>query len=449
MLDNLGSRFQEIFKKVRGHGKLSESNIKDALREVKMSLLEADVNYKVVKDFTAKIQEKAIGTDVLKGINPGQQFIKIVNDELVELLGGTNARLTKGVRNPTVLMLAGLQGAGKTTFAAKLGNYLKKQGEKVLMVGADVYRPAAIKQLQVLGEQTGIEVYSEENHQDAVGICERGLAKAKELGSTYMIIDTAGRLHIDEKLMDELKEIKRLTRPQEILLVVDAMIGQDAVNLAESFNNVLNIDGVVLTKLDGDTRGGAALSIKAVVGKPIKFVGVGEKIDDIELFHPERLVSRILGMGDVVSLVEKAQSAIDEEDAKSLEEKIRTQKFDLDDFLKQLQNIKKLGSLGSILKMIPGMGQIGDLAPAEKEMKKVEAIIQSMTKEERKKPEILKASRKQRVAKGSGTEVADINRLLKQFEQMKAMMKMFSGGKMPSLPSFGGFKGGKGGKFPF
>lgn len=449
MLDNLGSRFQEIFKKVRGHGKLSESNIKDALKEVKMSLLEADVSYKVVKDFTAKIQEKAIGTDVLKGINPGQQFIKIVNDELVELLGGTNARLTKGVRNPTVLMLAGLQGAGKTTFAAKLGNYLKKQGEKVLMVGADVYRPAAIKQLQVLGEQTGIEVYSEENHQDAVGICERGLAKAKELGSTYMIIDTAGRLHIDEKLMDELKEIKRLTRPQEILLVVDAMIGQDAVNLAESFNNVLNIDGVVLTKLDGDTRGGAALSIKAVVGKPIKFVGVGEKIDDIELFHPERLVSRILGMGDVVSLVEKAQSAIDEEDAKSLEEKIRTQKFDLDDFLKQLQNIKKLGSLGSILKMIPGMGQIGDLAPAEKEMKKVEAIIQSMTKEERKKPEILKASRKQRIAKGSGTEVADINRLLKQFEQMKAMMKMFSGGKMPSLPSFGGFKGGKGGKFPF
>ena len=443
MLDNLGSRFQEIFKKVRGHGKLSESNIKEALREVKMSLLEADVNYKVVKDFTAKIQEKAIGTDVLKGINPSQQFIKIVNDELVELLGGTNARLTKGVRNPTVLMLAGLQGAGKTTFAAKLGNYLKKQGEKVLMVGADVYRPAAIKQLQVLGEQTGIEVYSEENHQDAVGICERGLAKAKELGSTYMIIDTAGRLHIDEKLMDELKEIKRLTRSQEILLVVDAMIGQDAVNLAESFNNVLNIDGVVLTKLDGDTRGGAALSIKAVVGKPIKFVGVGEKIDDIELFHPERLVSRILGMGDVVSLVEKAQSAINEEDAKSLEEKIRTQKFDLDDFLKQLQNIKKLGSLGSILKMIPGMGQIGDLAPAEKEMKKVEAIIQSMTKEERKKPEILKASRKQRIAKGSGTEVADVNRLLKQFEQMKAMMKMFSGRKMPSLPSKGGFKSGK------
>lgn len=445
MLENLGSRFQEIFKKVRGHGKLSESNIKDALKEVKMSLLEADVNYKVVKDFTNKIQEKAIGTDVLTGINPGQQFIKIVNDELVELLGGTNSRITKGVRNPTVIMLAGLQGAGKTTFAGKLGNFLKKQGEKVLMVGADVYRPAAIKQLRVLGEQTGIDVYSEEENKNAVEICEKGLAKAKELGATYLIIDTAGRLHIDELLMEELKEIKKIVKPQEILLVVDAMIGQDAVNLAESFNGVLNIDGVVLTKLDGDTRGGAALSIKAVVGKPIKFIGVGEKLDDIELFHPDRLVSRILGMGDVVSLVEKAQSAIDEDDVKSLEEKIRTQKFDLNDFLKQLQNIKKLGSLGSILKMIPGMGEIGDLAPAEKEMRKVEAIIQSMTKEERKNPDILKASRKQRIAKGSGTEVADVNRLLKQFEQMKNMMKMFSGGKFPSFP--GGFK--KNGRFPF
>lgn len=449
MLDNLGSRFQEIFKKVRGHGKLSESNIKEALREVRLSLLEADVNYKVVKDFTTKILEKSVGTDVLKGINPGQQFIKIVNDELVELLGGTNSRLTKGVKNPTVLMLSGLQGAGKTTFAAKLANYLKKQGESVLMVGADIYRPAAIKQLQVLGEQIDVPVYAEEKTKDAVAICERGLEKAKELKSTYMIIDTAGRLHIDEKLMDELRDIKKAVRPQEILLVVDAMIGQDAVNLAESFNNVLSIDGVVLTKLDGDTRGGAALSIKSVVGKPIKFVGVGERIDDIELFHPERLVSRILGMGDVVSLVEKAQSAIDEEDAKSLEEKIRTQKFDLNDFLKQLQNIKKLGSLGSILKLIPGMGQIGDLAPAEKEMKKVEAIIQSMTLEERKKPEILKASRKKRIAMGSGTEVSDVNRLLKQFEQMKEMMKMFSGGKMPSFPGFPGMKGGKGGRFPF
>ena len=449
MLDNLSSRFQEIFKKVRGHGKLSESNIKDALREVKISLLEADVNYKVVKNFINSVREKAVGTDVLKGINPGQQFIKIVNDELVELLGGTNSRLTKGVKNPTVIMLAGLQGAGKTTFAAKLGNYLKKQGEKVLMVAGDVYRPAAIKQLQVLGEQTGIEVYAEEENKNVVEICEHGLNKAKDIGSTYMIIDTAGRLHIDEQLMQELDDVRKKVRPQEILLVVDAMIGQDAVNLAESFNKVLSIDGIVLTKFDGDTRGGAALSIKSVVGKPIKFIGVGEKIDDLELFHPERVVSRILGMGDVVSLVEKAQNAIDEDDAKSLEEKIRTQKLDLNDFLKQLQNIKKLGSLGSILKLIPGMGQIGDLAPAEKEMKKVEAIIQSMTHEERKKPEILKASRKQRIASGSGTQVSDVNRLLKQFDQMKSMMKMFSGGKMPSFPSFpGGFKGGKG-RFPF
>lgn len=447
MLENLGNRFQDIMKKVRGHGKLSESNIKEALREVRMSLLEADVNYKVVKDFVTKIQDKAIGAEVLTGINPGQQFIKIVNDELIELLGGTNSRLTKSAKNPTVIMLAGLQGAGKTTFAGKLAKYLKKQGEKPYLIGADIYRPAAMKQLEVLAQQVGVDVYFELGSNDAVGICERGLQNAKEVGATYLIIDTAGRLHIDEKLMEELKEVKKVVRPQEILLVVDAMIGQDAVNLAQSFNNALSIDGVVLTKFDGDTRGGAALSVKSVVGKPIKFVGTGEKIDDLELFYPERLASRILGMGDVVSLVEKAQEAIGEEDAKSLEEKIRTQKFDLDDFLKQLQNIKKLGSLGNILKMIPGMGQIGDLAPAEKEMKKVEAIIQSMTREERKKPEILKASRKLRIAKGSGTDVSDVNKLLKQFEQMREMMKMFSTGKFPQLPGMGGRKGGM--KFPF
>ncbi len=447
MLDNLGGRFQEIFKKVKGHGKLNEDNIKAALKEVRLSLLEADVNYKVVKDFVNRIKEKAIGEEVMTGINPGQQFVKIVNDELVELLGGTNARLTKAPKAPTVIMLAGLQGAGKTTFAAKLAKFLKKQGEKPYLVGADVYRPAAMKQLQVLGEQIDVPVYVEEGSKDARGICDNGLAIAKENKATYVILDTAGRLHIDESLMDELRDIRKATRPQEILLVVDAMIGQDAVNLAESFNNTLNIDGVVLTKLDGDTRGGAALSIKAVVGKPIKFVGVGEKIDDIELFHPERLVSRILGMGDVVSLVEKAQEAIDEDDAKSLEEKIRNQSFDLEDFLKQLQNIKKLGPIGNILKMLPGVGDIGDLAPAEKEMKKVEAIIQSMTKQERKKPEILKASRKKRIAKGSGPDVSDVNKLLKQFEQMKQMMKMFSGGNMPSLP---GMKGGRRGmKFPF
>ena len=444
MLENLGNRFQDIFKKIRGHGRLSESNIKDALREVKMSLLEADVNYKVVKDFTNKISEKAIGTEVIKGVNPAQQFIKLVNDELVELLGGTSSKLTKGLRNPTIIMLAGLQGAGKTTFAAKLAKFLKKQNEKLLLVGVDVYRPAAIKQLQVLGQQIGVDVYSEEDTKDVVGIATRAVEKAKEINATYMIVDTAGRLHIDETLMEELKELKRTIKPQEILLVVDAMIGQDAVNLAESFNNALSVDGVILTKLDGDTRGGAALSIKAVVGKPIKFIGVGEKLNDIEIFHPDRLVSRILGMGDVVSLVEKAQEVIDENEAKSLEEKIKSQKFDLNDFLKQLQTIKRLGSLGGILKLIPGIPKIDDLAPAEKEMKKVEAIIQSMTKEERKKPDILKASRKIRIAKGSGTDVSDVNKLLKQFEQMKSMMKMFSSGKMPNIGAMG-----KGGKFPF
>ncbi|ALF17264.1 signal recognition particle protein [Fusobacterium animalis] len=443
MLENLGNRFQDIFKKIRGHGKLSETNIKDALREVKMSLLEADVNYKVVKDFTNKISEKAIGTEVIRGVNPAQQFIKLVNDELVELLGGTSSKLTKGLRNPTIIMLAGLQGAGKTTFAAKLAKFLKKQNEKLLLVGVDVYRPAAIKQLQVLGQQIGVDVYSEENSKDVVGIATRAIEKAKEINATYMIVDTAGRLHVDEILMEELKELKKAIKPQEILLVVDAMIGQDAVNLAESFNNALSVDGVILTKLDGDTRGGAALSIKAVVGKPIKFIGVGEKLNDIEIFHPDRLVSRILGMGDVVSLVEKAQEVIDENEAKSLEEKIKSQKFDLNDFLKQLQTIKRLGSLSGILKLIPGIPKIDDLAPAEKEMKKVEAIIQSMTKEERKKPDILKASRKIRIAKGSGTEVSDVNKLLKQFDQMKSMMKMFSSGKMPM-----GLMG-KGGKFPF
>ena len=443
MLENLGNRFQDIFKKIRGHGKLSETNIKDALREVKMSLWEADVNYKVVKDFTNKISEKAIGTEVIRGVNPAQQFIKLVNDELVELLGGTSSKLTKGLRNPTIIMLAGLQGAGKTTFAAKLAKFLKKQNEKLLLVGVDVYRPAAIKQLQVLGQQIGVDVYSEENSKDVVGIATRAIEKAKEINATYMIVDTAGRLHVDETLMEELKELKKAIKPQEILLVVDAMIGQDAVNLAESFNNALRVDGVILTKLDGDTRGGAALSIKAVVGKPIKFIGVGEKLNDIEIFHPDRLVSRILGMGDVVSLVEKAQEVIDENEAKSLEEKIKSQKFDLNDFLKQLQTIKRLGSLGGILKLIPGMPKIDDLAPAEKEMKKVEAIIQSMTKEERKKPDILKASRKIRIATGSGTEVSDVNKLLKQFDQMKSMMKMFSSGKMPM-----GLMG-KGGKFPF
>ena len=445
MLDNLGNKFQGIFKKIKGHGKLTEDNIKAALKEVRLSLLEADVNYRVVKDLINKIKEKAVGENTLNGINPGQQFIKIVNDELTELLGGTNARLTKAHRGPTIIMLAGLQGAGKTTFAAKLAKYLKKNGEKPFLVGADIYRPAAMKQLQVLGDQIGVSVYYEEGSKDAVNICETGVKKARAEEATYIILDTAGRLHIDEDLMEELKQIRKKVRPQEILLVVDAMIGQDAVNLASSFNETLNIDGVVLTKLDGDTRGGSALSIKAVVGKPIKFIGIGEKLDDIELFHPDRLVSRILGMGDVVSLVEKAQNTMDENEAKLLEEKLRKQEFDLEDFLKQLQNIKKMGPIGNILKMLPGVGDLGDLAPAEKEMKKTEAIIQSMTIEERRKPKIINSSRKKRIARGSATQIHDINKMLKQFEQMKGMMKMFNGGKgMPGMP-----KMGKGFKLPF
>lgn len=441
MLDNLGSRFQDIFKKVRGHGKLSEANIKDALKEVRLSLLEADVNFKVVKSFINKVREKALGEEVLTGINPGQQFIKLVHDELVELLGGTNAKLTKSMRPPTVIMLSGLQGAGKTTFAAKLAKFLKKKGEKPFLVGADVYRPAAMKQLEVLGESIGVSVHTSEGSKDALKICEDGLVKAKEENATYLILDTAGRLHIDEELMGELINIKKSLRPQEILLVVDAMTGQDAVNVAEKFNESLNIDAVVLTKLDGDARGGAALSIKAVVGKPIKFIGVGEKLEDIELFHPDRLVSRILGMGDIVSLVERAQENIDETEAAKLEEKMRKQSFDLADFLKQLQQIKKLGPITNLLKMIPGASQLGDLAPAEKEMKKIEAIIQSMTKEERLKPKLLNASRKKRIAKGSGTQVHDVNNLMKQFEQMKKMMKMFSNGNFPGMG--GGFPGMK------
>lgn len=446
MLDNLGNRFQEIFKKVRGTGVLTEKNIVDALREVRLALLEADVNYKVVKDFIARVKEKAVGEEVAKGINPSQQFIKIVHDELVELLGGTNARLTKAPKSPTVIMLSGLQGAGKTTFAAKLAKFLKKKGESPFLVGADIYRPAAMKQLQVLGEGIDVPVFIIEDSRDAVDICQKGLEQAKESNCNYVILDTAGRLHIDEELMNELKEIKKIARPQEVLLVVDAMTGQDAVNVARNFNEALNIDAVVLTKLDGDARGGAALSIKAVVGKPIKFIGVGERMEDIELFHPDRLASRILGMGDVVSLVEKAQEMVDENEAKKLEEKLRKQEFDLGDFLKQLQSIKKMGPIGNLLKMLPGVGDLGDMAPAEKEMKKIEAIIQSMTFEERTKPKVINASRKKRIAKGSGTKVQDVNKLLNQFEQMKKVMKMFSGGSIPGLGKLPKFPGKK---FPF
>ena len=433
MFNNLGDRFKDIFKKVSG-GKLTEANMKDALREVRLALLEADVNYNVTKNFVARIRDKALGDEVLKGVNPSQQFIKIVNDELIEVLGGTNVSIAKSIKPPTIVMLVGLQGAGKTTFSGKLAKYLKKKGEKPFLVGADVYRPAAKKQIMVLANQVGVPSFTIEESNDVTEICKQGLESAREQHATYVIFDTAGRLHIDENLMGELKKVKSDFSPHEILLVVDGMTGQDAVNVAKSFNDELDITGVVLTKLDGDTRGGAALSIKEVAGKPIKFISDGEKLDDVSAFHPDRLASRILGMGDVVSLVEKAQEAISEDEAKKMEEKFRKNQFDFEDFLKQFKMIRKMGSLAGIMKMIPGVDtSMIDMAQAEKEMKKVESIIFSMTLQERRDPKVLNGSRKRRIAKGSGVEVPDINRLIKQFEQMRQMMKMFNSGGIPGL----------------
>ena len=433
MFNNLGDRFKDIFKKVSG-GKLTEANMKDALREVRLALLEADVNYNVTKNFVARIRDKALGDEVLKGVNPSQQFIKIVNDELIEVLGGTNVSIAKSIKPPTIVMLVGLQGAGKTTFSGKLAKYLKKKGEKSFLVGADVYRPAAKKQIMVLANQVGVPSFTIEESNDVTEICKQGLESAREQHATYVILDTAGRLHIDENLMGELKKVKSDFSPHEILLVVDGMTGQDAVNVAKSFNDELDITGVVLTKLDGDTRGGAALSIKEVAGKPIKFISDGEKLDDVSAFHPDRLASRILGMGDVVSLVEKAQEAISEDEAKKMEEKFRKNQFDFEDFLKQFKMIRKMGSLAGIMKMIPGVDtSMIDMAQAEKEMKKVESIIFSMTLQERRDPKVLNGSRKIRIAKGSGVEVPDINRLIKQFEQMRQMMKMFNSGGIPGL----------------
>ena len=444
MFQNLQDKLDKAIHNLQGRGKITEINVAETIKEIRRALVDADVNYKIAKDLTKRVQDKAIGQNVLTSLTPGQLMTKIVHDELVELMGGTQEGINLADK-PSIILIAGLQGSGKTTFSGKLANFLKKKKNKnPLLVACDVYRPAAIDQLSVLGEQTGIPVYKEIENKNPVQISQNAIEFAKQNKNDVIIIDTAGRLAIDEEMMNEIRNVHQAIKPSETLFVVDSMTGQDAVNTAQAFNEVLNYNGVVLTKLDGDTRGGAALSIKAVVGKPIKFIGVGEKLNDIEIFHPDRLVSRILGMGDVVSLVEKAQEVIDENEAKSLEEKIKSQKFDLNDFLKQLQTIKRLGSLGGILKLIPGMPKIDDLAPAEKEMKKVEAIIQSMTIEERKKPDILKASRKIRIAKGSGTDVSDVNKLLKQFEQMKSMMKMFSLGKMPNL---GGM--GKGGKFPF
>ena len=442
MFNNLGDRFKDIFKKVRGQGKLTESNMKDALREVRLALLEADVNYGVAKNFVSRIREKALGEEVISGVNPTQQFVKIVNDELVQVLGGTNVALKKAEKGMTVVMLCGLQGAGKTTFSGKLAKFLKSKGEKPFLIGADVYRPAAKKQLKVLAQQVKVGSFTIDESTDAINIVKEGIEAAKEENATYVIVDTAGRLHIDEELMKELHDIKDNVKPDEILLVVDGMTGQDAVNVAKSFNEELDITGVVLTKLDGDTRGGAALSVKEVAGKPIKFISEGEKLDDVSAFHPDRLASRILGMGDVVSLVEKAQEAIDEKEAKKMEEKFRKNQFDFEDFLKQFKMIRKMGSIAGIMKMIPGVDtNMIDMGMAEKEMKKVEAIIYSMTVQERRNPKLLKAgTRKVRIAKGSGVQVNDVNKLIKQFEQMKQMMKMFNSGAIPGLGMMKGRK---------
>lgn len=428
--EGLSSKLQEITRKLKGKARITESDLKEMLREVKLALLEADVNYKIVKDFIAVIQEKALGQDVLKSLTPGQQVIKIVKDELVELLGGVESNIQFTPNPPTVIMLVGLQGSGKTTTAGKLANLLRKQGKSPLLVACDVYRPAAIKQLQVVGGQLNIPVFVNENSKDVVHIAKQAMSTAISKLNDVVIIDTAGRLHIDEELMEELKNLKTNVKPHEILLVVDSMTGQDAVNVASSFNEALGIDGVILTKLDGDTRGGAALSVKKVTNTPIKFVGTGEKLSEIEVFHPERMASRILGMGDMLSIIEKAEEAFDEEEAAKLEEQLRKKKdFDLDDYLLQLRQVKKMGSFSSILKMIPGMSQIKDLKVDDKEFVKIEAIICSMTQEERRWPKLLNANRRKRIAKGSGTTVQDINKFMNTFEMTQKMMKKMQTGK--------------------
>ncbi len=427
--EGLSSKLQDITRKLRGKARITESDLKDMLREVKLALLEADVNYKIVKDFIATIQEKALGQDVLKSLTPGQQVIKIVKDELIELLGGQESKINFTPNPPTIIMLVGLQGSGKTTTAGKLANILRKQGKKPLLVACDVYRPAAIKQLQVVGSQLSIPVYANENSKDVVHIAKQAVSVAISKLNDVVILDTAGRLHIDEELMQELKNIKANVRPHEILLVVDSMTGQDAVNVATSFNESVGIDGVVLTKLDGDTRGGAALSVKKVTGKPIKFAAIGEKLSDIEVFSPERMASRILGMGDVLSIIEKAEEAFDEEEAKKIEESLKKKEFDLEDYLTQLRQVKKMGSFSSLLKMIPGMANINDLKVDDKEFVRIEAMICSMTKEERKNPRLLNASRRIRIAKGSGTSVQQINQFMKSFEMTQKMMKKVQNGK--------------------
>ncbi len=444
MFGGLTEKLNNAFKKFRSKGKLTAADVKEGMREIKLALLEADVNFKVVRDFVKTVTERAVGSEVLESLLPGQQVVKIVNEELINLMGKTQAKLEISSRPPTVIMMVGLQGAGKTTHSGKIAGLYKKQGKNPLLVACDVYRPAAIKQLQIVGEKLSIPVYAEEKSKNPVSIAKNALDYAKKNGFDMVFIDTAGRLHVDEVLMEELQNIKKHTEPTEILLVVDAMLGQDAVNVAESFNNMLDISGVVLTKLDGDTRGGAALSVRYVTGKPIKFVGTGEKLDTIEPFYPDRMASRILGMGDVLSLIEKAEENFDKKKAEELEKKMRESTFTLTDYLEQLAQLKKMGSLESVLAMMPGAGNLKDIQVDENALMHTEAIILSMTPKERENPNIIDSSRKKRIAKGSGTSVEEINKLLKQFEQMKKLMKQMTSGK---FKGFGGF--GKKMKMPF
>ena len=428
--EGLSEKLQAFTRKLSGKARISESDLNEMLREVKLALLEADVNFKVVKEFINNIHDKALGQDVLKSLTPGQQVVKIVKDELIELLGGTDSKIAFTPNPPTIIMLVGLQGSGKTTTAGKLANLLRKQGKKPLLVACDVYRPAAIKQLQVVGAQLNIPVYANEGEKDVVKIARQAKEIAISKLNDVLIIDTAGRLQIDEVLMTELKNIKSNVKPHEILLVVDSMTGQEAVNIAQKFNEDLGIDGVVLTKLDGDTRGGAAISVKKVTGKPIKFIGTGEKLNEFEDFHPDRMASRILGMGDVLSLIEQAEDQFDKEEAERLQKKLaKNKEFDLDDYLAQLRQIKRMGSFSALLKKLPGMGKFADQVD-DRELVKIEAIISSMTKQERQNPKLLNASRRQRIARGSGTEVQDINKFMKSFEMTQDMMKKMRSGKM-------------------
>ena len=443
MFQSLSDKLSAAFKHFRNKGKLTEADVKIGMREIKLALLEADVNFKVVREFVKQVTERAVGSEVLESLVPAQQIVKIVNEELTAIMGGSQAKLTISSTPPTVVMMCGLQGAGKTTHAAKLAAMYKKQGKRPLLVACDIYRPAAIKQLQILGEQINVPVFTMGTDVSPVKIAEEGLKYAKDNFCDMVFIDTAGRLHIDEVLMEELRSIKEKVEPTEILLTIDSMIGQDSVNVAEHFNNLLDITGVILTKLDGDTRGGAALSVRYVTGKPIKFIGVGEKIDAIEPFHPDRMASRILGMGDVLSLIEKAEAAFDDKKAAELEKKMRDQTFTLDDYLEQFEQIRNMGSMEQLLGMMPGVNTsaLKDAQIDEKALGRTEAIIKSMTPRERAKPEILNSSRKRRIAAGSGTSVEEVNRLLKQFEQVKKLMKQFT--------NMGGKRRGKKMKFPF